>query len=394
MNRRMMAAFFCGAALLAACRRTEAPASEIRAEASVVRAVYQKPDGPYVWTEGGQPRNLAEGANTEEICISDDGSTVAYRSDFGLHAVRVEGGEPVLLIDRAYLDALGLESGGFVTVNQFGFGAGSQHLYFNTKIPAGQQYDLYRVDIEGPAPERLFAPGEGGNFTFSPDGEWMTVFHAGEIVLARPDGSATRTAFTYENAPIGTDGPQVVWARDSSGFSILSYGEKSNTKPQPITVWFVPVRGEPERRWSFQGYLTVRLSPDGGRAVYLNRHDGTTDVHYADSSGTDRLYASLGQSVLIMDWAPSSRRFLLVYFQYREDSPEMISVPYVCAPGEDPLRLTDTPTAYPAYWVDDDRVLYSMESAELRLQEVGKPSLLIDDGLLINDFDFTLLPAE
>jgi hypothetical protein len=403
MIERRLTVFLLGVAVLAACRvpmigtpETETAVlavsgtppietPETEATAGIVRAAYQKPDGPYVWTEGRRPQKLADSVNTMDATISRDGSAVAYRSDFGLYAVRVEGGEPVMLLDRRDSP----DNGGFVGVYQFDFGPDSRYVYF-----IGAHYALYRVTIDGSPPERIFASGEGGNFTFSPDGEWMTVFHTGEIVLARPDGKEARTAFTYpENAPFGSNGPQIVWAEESSGFFIASYAVRSN-EPQPFTVWFVPVKGEPAKRWTFQGYPGARLSPDGSRAVYFDRHNGTTDVHIADSSGRDVLYASLGDDADLMDWSPDSRRFILNYYQYREDSPAMINVPYVCTPGEAPVRLTDTPTAYPARWVDNRRVLYSMESAELRLQEVGKPSLLIDDGLLSNAFDFTLLPGE
>ena len=389
-KRAFFACLFFAAAVLAACAAPATQTSEPQASAAILRVAYQKPDGPYIWTEGGQPQKLADSVNTMDATLSRNGSAVAYRSDFGLYAVQIEGGEPALLLDRRNAP----DTGGLVNVYQFDFGPDSGYLYFNTTPGAGGQYALYRVNIDGSPPERIFATGEGGNFTFSPDGEWMTVFRAGEIALARPDGKVARTAFTFPgNAPFGSHGPQIVWAQDSSGFSVLSYAGKSN-KPQPVTVWFVPVEGEPEKQWFFQGYLGASLSPDGRRAVYFDRHDGTTDVHLVDSGGADTLYASLGKSADLMDWAPDSQRFLLNYYQYREDSPEMINVPYVCALGEAPARLTDTPTAYPAYWVDDWRVVYSMESGELRLQEVGKPSLLIDDGLLINAFDFTLLPGE
>jgi hypothetical protein len=406
MRMRQLCVCLLGAALLAACRvamtETAGTAASAGSEAretgipaveepeGILRAAYQKADGPYIWTEGQGPRKLADGVNTMDAAISRDGSAVAYRSDFGLNAVRTEGGDPVLLLDRRDPP----DDGGFVGVYQFDFGPDNRFVYFTTTSDQGAHSALYRVNIDGSPPERVFATGEGGNFTFSPDGEWLTVFHAGEIVLAKPDGRDARTAFTYPgNAPFGSDGPQIDWAEDSSGFFVVSYEGKSN-KPQPFTVWFIPVAGDPGQRWTFQGYLSFSLSPDGYRAVYFDRHGGTTDVHIADSSGRDILYASLGEDVDFMDWAPDSRRFILNYYQYREDSPEMINVPYICIPGEAPLRLTDTPTAYPIYWVDSRRVLYGMESGELRLQEAGKPSLLIDDGLLVNDFDFTLLPGD
>jgi hypothetical protein len=393
MNARIPTLFLLGTAVLAACQ-TPVTGTPTAQPAAVVRAAYRKPNGPYIWTEGVGPQKLADSVNTMDICISRDGLAVAYRKDGELYAIRIEGGEPVLLLDRARFDTLAPERGGFVTIHQFDFGADSRYVYFNAQIPGRQQDDLYRVNIDGSAPERIFAPGEGGNFSFSPDGEWMTVYHSHVIVLADPEGKNARTAFTFpDNAPMGSEGPQIVWAQDSSGFSVFSYEGKSD-KPQPITVWFVPVRGKPEQRMTFQGYLGMSLSPDGRQAVYFDRHDGTNDVHFVDSSGTDTLYASLGEDVFFMDWAPDSRRFILNYDQYREDSPAMINVPYLCAPGEAPVRLTDTPTAYPAYWVDDRRVLFSGEDGRLFLRELGNPSVLIDDDLLGNAFDFTLLPAE
>ncbi|MBN2084605.1 MAG: PD40 domain-containing protein [Anaerolineales bacterium] len=394
MKERILVASMLLAAVLTACEMPLAATPEERAANQIVRAAYQKSDGPYIWTEGGEPQKLADSVNTTDICISGDGSAVAYRKNGEIYAIRVEGGEPVPLLGRAYLDTLSPESGGFITINQFDFSADSRYLYFNTKVPDGQQYDLYRVDLDGSTPERIFAPGEGGNFSFSPDGEWMTVFHTGEIVLVRQDGKDPNAAFAFpENAPVGSNGPQIVWAQDSSGFSVVSYGAKT-PGPQPMTVWFVPVQGEPEKRWAFQGYPGAILSPDGSRAVYFDRHDGTTDVHIADAAGLDTLYASLGKSADLMEWAPDSRRFLLNYYQYREDSPAMINVPYVCAPGEALVRLTDTPTAYPAHWVDARRVLFSGEDGRLFLQELANPSVLVDEGLSINAFDFTLLPAE
>jgi hypothetical protein len=39
-------------------------------------------------------------------------------------------------------------------------------------------------------------------------------------------------------------------------------------------------------------------------------------------------------------------------------------------------------------------VLFSGEDGRLFLRELGNPSVLIDDDLLGNAFDFTLLPAE
>ena len=64
-------------------------------------------------------------------------------------------------------------------------------------------------------------------------------------------------------------------------------------------------------------------------------------------------------------------------------------MPYICAPGADPVRLTSQPSAYPAYWAGGMRVLFFADG--LRLWKPGEEELLIDDGLSANAFDFTLL---
>jgi hypothetical protein len=404
MYRQILLIGILGMLLLTGCtvqdkQITAEPQTDAQTEPQVViqslpilRVAYPKPDGPWIWTEGETPRRLAASHNTSDVCISDDGQAVAYMGEGGLYAILLDEGGPNLLLDRAYLDSLTPPGGGFVTINEFDFGAHSHFIYFNTWFPARQQYDLYRVDAVGGTPERIFMPGEGGNFTFSPDGQWMTVYHPFEIILARPDGMDAHTVFTYpEDVKLDSTGPRIVWAPDSSGFSVVSHAGNWS-KPQPMTVWFIPVEGDPVKRMMFQGYLGAHLSPDGGSEIYFDDHDGTIDVHFVDSQGTDTLYASLGTDVFFMDWAPDSRHFILNYVQYRSDSPAMISVPYVCALGEDPIRLTDTPTAYPSYWVDAQRVLF--EGDGLRLQELGKPSMLIDQGLLMNAFDFTLIDSE
>jgi hypothetical protein len=398
MNRHILLIGVIGLTFLAGCalQATQVPAEphvDLQT-VPILRVAYPKPDGPWVWTEGEGASRLAESINSMDVCISDDGRQVAYLggTNWELFSVSVDEGDPKMLLDRAYLDRLTPPGGGFVTIDEFDFGARSHALYFNTRIPGEQQYDLYRVDSSGGVPVRILAPGEGGNFSFSPDGQWMTVYHPYEIILARPDGTDAHLAFTFpEGTPIGSLGPQIVWAQDSSGFSVISR-ESESEEPQRMIVWFIPVEGDPVERMRFHGYPGMHLSPDGSKVVYFHVHDGATDIHFVDSQGTDTLYTSTGEDAFFMDWSPDSRHFIINYVQYGSTPAEWINVPYVCALGEAPVRLTDTPTAYPAYWVDDQRVLFHGEG--LRLLKLGQASSLIDEGLLVNDFDFTLIATE
>jgi hypothetical protein len=402
-------AFVLGAVVLASCAQpseelTEETTKETTVERTVertwelkggvvVRAVYPKADGPWIWTEGEEPRRLTESVNAFDVRLSGDGNTAAFQggTDWELYAASITEGKAEVLLDRADLDALTPEGGGFVTIDQFDFGARSHAVYFTTKVPnpQGPQYDLYRVAAGDADPVRIFAPGEGGPFTFSPDGEWLTVYHPDELVLARPDGTDARAMHAFSgDSPMGSAGPQIVWARDSSGFSFLSLAGTGQGM-QTISVRYVPVEGEPEERMTFQGYPGARLAPDGKTIVYLAKNNGSTDVHLVDSQGKDTLYASLEEDAFFMDWAPGGYRFLVATVQEQPDSPDTAYMPYICAPGADPVRLTGRSSAYPAYWAGGGRVLFYADG--LRLWKPNEEELLIDDGLSANAFDFTLL---
>ena len=397
MKKRAWIAFVVGCLFLASCAQgaaepAEEPAGETKGGA-VVRAVYPKADGPWIWTEGEEPRLLAGAVNTADVRLSDDGNAAAFTggTDWELYIASITEGRAVVLLDRADLDALTPEGGGFVTIGQFDFGARSHAVYFTTVTPhpGGPQYDLYRVSAGDADPARIFAPGEGGPFTFSPDGEWLTVYHPDELVLARPDGTDARAVHAFSgDSPMGSAGPQIVWARDSSGFSFLS-PEGTGQGLQTISVRYIPVEGEPVERMTFQGYPGARLAPDGITVVYLARNNGSTDVHYVDSDGRDSLFASFDERLFFMDWAPDSSRFLLIADREQPDSPVPVYVPYVCAPDAGPVRLTGQPSAYPAYWAGGARVLFFADG--LRLWKQGEEELLIDDGLSANAFDVTLL---
>ncbi|MBN2257196.1 MAG: PD40 domain-containing protein [Anaerolineaceae bacterium] len=404
MRRKSLIIGIFGLLLLAGCAVqgeliTIEPQSDQQTEPQVAiqslpihRVVYPKPDGPWIWTEGEEPRRLASSNNTENVRISDDGQAVAYQAEGGLYAILLDEDGPNLLVDRVYLDSLTPPGDGFVTINTFDFGARSHFVYFDTRIPGRKQNDLYRVAAGGGTPERIFAPGDGGNLTFSPDGQWMTIYQTLDIVLSHQDGMDAHTVFTFpDDVFMASQGPQIVWAQDSSGFSVIAR-ESESEMSQRMTVWFVPIHGNPIERMHFYGYPATYLSPDGSSVVYFHDHDGTSDIHFVDSQGVDTLYASLGQHAYFMEWSPDSRHFIINYVQEGSSPSAWSNIPYLCEPGADPIRLTDTPTAYPSYWVDAQRVLFYGDG--LRLQVLGKPSMLIDEGLLINDFDFTLITSE
>ncbi|MBN1888500.1 MAG: DUF333 domain-containing protein [Thermoflexales bacterium] len=333
-----------------------------------LRVAYSKGNQVAVWTEGGAPRALADANNVEQVRISDDGQVVAYvaRSSPGgyeLFAVNADGTNPRRLVGQDYLQSIQPAD----RAVSFDFAPASHTLYFVT-----DQYDLHRVDADGGAPASLFGAGRGGFFSFSPDGQWMTLYHPNELVLARLDGSEARVVFQYpEDFQYTLMGPEIAWKGDASGFYLVSASGPQGSLNN-MTVWFIPLAGEPVKQMSYSGPYGAHLSPDGRSVVYVYFQHEPVDVHVVTADGKDVTIGSYAK-VSFLGWAPDSKHFLLNLSQ-----DERLVLPHLCAPGEQPVKLTDTDDALPVVWVDGQRVLFASRGKALRLQSLGTPSILLD----------------
>ncbi len=335
---------------------------------AVLRVAYAKAGSIMLWSEGAVSRQLAEATNVEQVRISDDGQTVAYlgRNPSGVYelsAVHADGSGQRTLVGQDYLQTT-QPAGNIVS---FDFAPASHSLYFAT-----DQYDLHRVDVASGAPVLMFAAGQGGFFSFSPDGQWMTLYHPNELALAHLDGTESRVVFRYpEDFRYTMVGPEIIWKPDSSGFWLASASGPQGT-PDNMTVWFIPVAGEPAKQRSYTGPYGANLSPDGRSLVYLDYQHEPVDVHIITSDGKDTLYGSY-VNVGFMGWAPDSQHFLL---SLSED--QRLKVPFLCAAGEQPAQLTDTDDALPVAWIDAEQVVFASHGKALRLQRLGSPSILLD----------------
>ncbi len=342
-----------------------------------LRIAYLPGEQVMLWTEGQGARALGPADGAEEVRLSDDGQVVACLAHGGgdrLSAAFADGSPA-----RTLMAAEALQAAGAGAIVEFGFAPGTHSLYVAT-----DRYDLQRIDADSGETARLFPAGGGGLFTFSPDGQWMTLYHPNEVVLAQADGSGARTALTFpEDFSYTMTGPQIVWAEDSAGFTLAA---ATGTAPQgeagAMAVWFVPVEGEPAQRWSFAGTYGAHLSPDGRAAVYLDQRPDPVEVHVASADGTDVLYnrfpAKVGVNLQFMGWAPDSEHFLL---NLSDDG--RVQEPYLAAVGEDPVPLADTPAAGEIRWVGADRVVYvgygDPAGQALRLQVPGSPSEIVGE---------------
>jgi Tol biopolymer transport system component len=332
-----------------------------------------------LWTEGEGSRQLANATNVEQVRISDDGQVIAYTSRYShggyeIFAVNADGTHQQVLVGWDYLQD-------FQPINSevfFDFVPGSHALYFVT-----DQNDLHRVSTDGGAPSLVFGAGQGGRFTFSPDGQWMTLYHPREMVLAHSNGSAAHVVYQWD--PDSCADPQLTWSPDSAGFRML-IPISPQSSPNSMEVWYFPIKGDPAKQMSYAGHCGAHLSPDGRTAVYLNERHEPIDVHVVAQNGQDTTYNSYSSksyfNLQFMGWAPDSKHFLLNL------SPGRLEVPYLCAVGEQPVKLTDTDDANAIVWVDAQRVLFDRRGLSLHLQRVGTPSILLDANAS-SWFDYT-----
>jgi hypothetical protein len=155
-----------------------------------------------------------------------------------------------------------------------------------------------------------------------------------------------------------------------------------------MTVWYVPVAGEPIKQMSYAGPNGANLSPDGSAVVYLVFLHEPVDVHIVTQDGKDATYNTYSSktypAINFMGWAPDSKSFLL---NLSNDGRMMD--PYLCKADASPVKLTDTKEAYPVVWVDGERILF-ISDGSLRLQKPGKPSIFLD-SVSSASFDFTIL---
>ena len=354
------------------------------ASISTLRVVYFKDGHVMLWTEGEGVHPLAE-ASTEQVRISDDGQVVAYLGtnadgNFGLYSVNADGTAERLLIGQDNLMSMQPAS----QIISFDFGPDSHTLYFVT-----DQYDLQRLEAENTGPVSVFGPGEGGFFTFSPDQQWVVLYHPDELVLAHPDGSAARIAFQYPpDFKYTMMGPRIVWEADSSGFHLMSASGLQG-QPGSMSEWFVPVSGEQVRQMSYAGPYGAELSPDGRSVVYLNFQNEPVDVHVVDRDGKDVAYGSYSSNtypvVNFLGWAPDSQSFLL---NLSTDDARLTD-PYLCMVGKQPVKLTDTDYADQVTWVDAGRFLF-VSSGSLHLQHSSGASVAVDN-VSSSSFDFATI---
>jgi Tol biopolymer transport system component len=215
----------------------------------------------WLWKEGEvEAVPLTKDGGVGDVKISDDGEIVAFTRGDGLWMVMASGvneGSPaegrqlVSAEDFAAMEARDPELE--VALNRFEWVPGTRILAFNTRlrmeIGLVLNDDLHLVNADTLERTTLLPPGEGGEFTYSPDGSQMAIVTVGSISLVDADGSNRREVLTYTPVAAHSEAPyyaQPVWAADSGSLRVVIPPVDSFAQPSAdASVWHIATDGRP-----------------------------------------------------------------------------------------------------------------------------------------------------
>jgi hypothetical protein len=375
----------------------------------------------WLWIEGeAEAVPLTKDGGVGGVKISDDGEIVAFTRGDGLWMVRVDGvaeGSPseerqlVSAEDFAAVEARDPELE--VALNRFEWIPGTHILAFNTRlrmeIGLVLNDDLHLVNADTLQRIALLPPGEGGEFTYSPDGSQIAIVDTGSISLVNTDGSNRRDVFTY--TPVATHSEvayyaQPVWAADSGSLRVVIPAVDPFAQPSAdASVWHIATDGTPARMlrnipmahmsWPafssdlrYIAHLYLEQSDRAPRAELLitDLELGATITYFPKTDGDAEVTPGDEEAIVyrpmageIYGWAPGpghadgERLFAFL----AQTDPELPSQAQIGQLGGDVVpAYSDAEFVIDVRWVDADRYLFLAQSPkgwDILLGEIGGP---------------------
>lgn len=342
-------------------------------ELSGLQVVYI--DAGNVWLlDGDHPAHqLTNGGDAYRALISDDGLRIVYlrRHPQDSHpgeirAVGRNGQDDRSLLSPAQFDGLyPLKSFIHNDLSSIAFVPGTHTLMLNTQGiaegPGLSKYnDLLTLDADSGALQTLFAPGEGGDFTISPNGAMVAIVRPDSISLANSDGTGMRSAI-IRYTPVTTYSEyqyyaQPVWSLDSATLGVAIPSSDPLAANPSGTVWTVPAQGGQPKQMSplsgdfffIQSGTSPSLSPSMTWVAYL-KGDGSSsppDLHLVHPDGSGDVVIP-GVNARWKGWSPNSDRFA-----YAAGGPPSLFLGELGSPPEQIGPGTDW------RWLGDDTFLY------------------------------------
>ncbi len=248
------------------------------------------------------------------------------------------------------------------------------------------------VDVNTGQQAFMFAEGEGGMISYSPDGTEMVIITPDSLDLMNVE-ARNRHAAGVEYFAIGFGEhyvyPPLAWYPDSRSLLLAQPSSEDIQTDVPFTIWRIPIDGSPaEKLGDFSGFVpSITLSPDLSKVAFWRAEPQSNDreLYIANTDGSGQVMVADGGLVEFLNWAPDSEHF--VYWYAEEARPLYADLHGTINPLGEALHAT-----YPT-WLDPNHFLYPAETPSgqgLFLGSTAGPSTLLGVMEGIGTYDFVI----
>ncbi len=362
---------------------------------------YVKDNNVWLWVQGGPHLQLTDTGDAYEVRISPDGCRVAYSRGIPdpAYDASSESSVPPQVIELWMVSSDGSQNqqlagmdlygtfaappeGAAYNLYHFAWQPGTHTLAFNTRLGfAGPglalSNDIYLINADTLNLSTLMPPGDGGEFSFSNDGQLVAFSTPTSINVVDTDGSNLRTdlvnfplVLTYSEYQYY---PPIHWTPANNGFMVAVPPEDGLATPQnglypETSLWYVPLDGTPAfEAGSIQSVWfpiqPVAFSPDAGRIAYLrpvgDPAANQQELVIALSNGSNESAQLNYPQIKFQSWSPDNSQFM---YSYADDTLRLV-ISDVNASIVAPLAL---PATFPADslsadWVTDDALVLLLQ---------------------------------
>jgi len=314
------------------------------------------------------------------MAFSASGEQIAFIRDGELLIINGDGTDERTLLSAQEMAAISAQNPAKLV--QFSWAPGKPLLLISTLEDSGvglqPNQDLYLLRTDTGEIVPIFAAGQGGIASPSPDRAWLAVVSQEYAILMKPDASNQKTVLTYPSFQSGYFPyiPKPYWASDSQSFLLEVRTEASTA------IWQIPIVGEASVIFETLSIRGLSFSPDLSMFAYIldaGILDTPIELHIANADGsndsvwaraTHEDYTGLG----FLAWAPDSQSFLytdtvgnIQWMKVGESETQAIPIPAI-----EPFRATKI------IWLDNDQFVIIIRSPSgIWLSAPGQQSLQI-----------------
>jgi hypothetical protein len=332
----------------------------------------------YTWTEGSaSPVQLVNSGDVVQSYVSPDGSLIAYSrsadySTYELDVINSDGSNPRVLISSAQLaalprpaDSLGLAPDLIRWIpNTHRLGISFRVLFEGPGLSVLNAF--YTLDADNGAFSQLLTPGQDYGFTYSPDGNWLTISRPTGIDLYTAAGALVKAdVITYDFVNTASEYAWVAvpaWKNDSSAFSAaVPPAEPWVDSPADTLVWTVTTAGISTKTFTgsmsfFPGGI-ASYSPDLSQMAF-RKQEGPS----ADNKWTLHVLALNGKSDTVLDsgyfnqlpvWSTDGKKD--IYSKLAGS----VNETYLAIQGLAPILIPDSGSLLDIRWMDDANYIIS-----------------------------------